>query len=212
MEQFKEWKYKFFLPELPYAYNALEPYISKQIMELHHDKHHRAYVNNLNAAIESNPDLQNLSLFDLVRDWRGLPESCRQAVRNNGGGHMNHTMFWKMMTPSGGGQPTGVVEQEIEKTFGGFEPFKQEFNKAAKTVFGSGWAWLCVDETGNLIVSKTSNQDNPISDGLHPILGLDVWEHAYYLQYYNLRPDYIDAWWSVVNWKQVEENYKAAVK
>lgn len=207
MNEFKDLKYRFDLPDMPYAYDALNPYIETQIMELHHDKHHRAYVNNLNLALDSIPELKGKSLFELVKNWQTLPESCRQAVRNNGGGHMNHTMFWELMIKNGGGIPKGKVGQEIVKIFGSLEAFKNQFDTAAKTVFGSGWAWLSLDNSGKLVITKTQNQDNPITEGLHPIMGLDVWEHAYYLQYFNRRADYIEAWWHVINWEKVEENY-----
>lgn len=197
---------KFVLPPLPYAYDALEPYIDAMTMEIHHTKHHQGYVNNLNAAIEKEPSLAGKSLDYLLTHLDEVPESVRTAVRNNGGGHYNHSMFWKLMKKEGGGLPTGRVAELIAKYFGSFEAFQEEFNSKAKTVFGSGWAWACIDKDGKLVIVATSNQDCPISQGLQPILCLDVWEHAYYLKYQNKRPDYITAWWHVINWDQVEKN------
>lgn len=198
------------LPDLPYAHNALEPHIDARTMEIHHGKHHQGYVNNLNAALEGHPDLQNKSVEELLKDLNAIPEDIRTAVRNNGGGHANHSLFWPCMSPDGGGQPDGDLATAINATFGSFDGFKEQFSKAAATRFGSGWAWLCVDNNGKLVITSTPNQDNPLSDGLNPILGLDVWEHAYYLHYQNRRPDYIAAWWNVVNWEQVAKNYAAA--
>jgi Fe-Mn family superoxide dismutase len=198
------------LPALPYAHNALEPHIDARTMEIHHGKHHQAYINNLNAALEGHANLQSKSVEELLKDLNAIPESIRMAVRNNGGGHANHTMFWPCMSPKGGGQPGGELAAAITKAFGSFDSFKDQFSKAAATRFGSGWAWLSVDNKGGLVVTSTPNQDNPISEGLKPILGLDVWEHAYYLNYQNRRPDYIAAWWNVVNWEQVAKNYAAA--
>ena len=197
------------LPPLPYDYNALEPHIDAKTMEIHHTKHHQTYINNLNAALENHSDLQGKSLNDLISNLNTVPEDIRTAVRNNGGGHLNHSMFWTVMSPGGGGEPSGDIGSAIDSAFGGFSDFQDAFAKAGATRFGSGWAWLCVDN-GKLIVTSTPNQDNPITDGLIPILGLDVWEHAYYLNYQNKRPDYIKAWWNVVNWDQVSKNFSAA--
>jgi Fe-Mn family superoxide dismutase len=190
------------LPPLPYDFSALEPHIDTQTMQIHHGKHHQAYVTNLNAALEKHPNLQGKSAENLVRDLGSVPEDIRTAVRNNGGGHVNHTMFWKMMAPNAGGAPTGAVADAIKASFGGFDTFKEQFAKAGVGRFGSGWAWL-IDSSGKLSIESTANQDNPISEGKKPILGLDVWEHAYYLKYQNRRPDYITAWWNVVNWAEV---------
>lgn len=197
------------LPELSYDYNALEPHIDAKTMEIHHTKHHQTYINNLNAALESHPDLQDKPVEDLIRDLGSVPEAIRVAVRNNGGGHLNHSMFWTVMGPGAGGQPSGDLASAIDSAFGSFSDFQDAFAKAGATRFGSGWAWLCVDG-GKLVVTSTPNQDNPVTDGLTPILGLDVWEHAYYLNYQNRRPDYIKAWWNVVNWDQVSANLSAA--
>lgn len=197
------------LPELSYDYNALEPHIDAKTMEIHHTKHHQTYINNLNAALESHPDLQDKPVEDLIRDLGSVPEAIRVAVRNNGGGHLNHSMFWTVMGPGTGGQPSGDLASAIDSAFGSFSDFQDAFAKAGATRFGSGWAWLCVDG-GKLVVTSTPNQDNPVTDGLTPILGLDVWEHAYYLNYQNRRPDYIKAWWNVVNWDQVSANLSAA--
>ena len=191
------------LPPLPYALDALEPHVDAKTMEIHHDKHHQAYVNNLNAALEKAPDVQNSSLDDLLRNLNKVPEAVRTAVRNNGGGHWNHSMFWQIMEPGGGGQPSGALGEAISDGFGGFDKFKEQFAAAAAGRFGSGWAWL-VPSGGKLTITSTPNQDNPIMDGQPaPILGVDVWEHAYYLKYQNRRPDYVGAWWNVVNWKAV---------
>jgi Fe-Mn family superoxide dismutase len=190
------------LPPLPYDFGALEPHIDTQTMQIHHGKHHQAYVNNLNAALEKHPDLQGKSAEDLIRNLSSVPEDIRTAVRNNGGGHVNHTMFWKMMAPKAGGPATGAVAEAINASFGSFDAFKEQFAKAAAGRFGSGWAWL-IDTNGKLSIESTANQDNPISEGKKPILGVDVWEHAYYLKYQNRRPDYITAWWNVVNWAEV---------
>ena len=197
------------LPPLPYAYNALEPYIDEQTMQIHHDRHHATYVNNLNAALEGHADLQSKPLNELLASLDSVPENIRTAVRNNGGGHANHTLFWEIMSPNGGGQPTGALADAINSTFGSFENFKTEFTKAATGRFGSGWAWLVMNN-GKLAITSTPNQDNPIMEGKTPILGLDVWEHAYYLKYQNKRPDYIAAFWNVVNWAEVNKRYEAA--
>jgi superoxide dismutase, Fe-Mn family len=196
------------LPPLPYDYSALEPYIDAQTMTLHHDKHHAAYVNNLNAAIEKHSQLGNKSVEDLLRDINSVPEDVRTAVRNNGGGHMNHSMFWQIMKQKGGGPPTGRVGDEIKKAFGSFEDFQKQFNDAGTKRFGSGWVWLVRSKAGKLEVISTANQDNPIMDGHHAIMGNDVWEHAYYLKYQNRRPDYLAAWWNVVNWDEVNKRFK----
>ncbi len=198
------------LPDLPYSYDALEPSIDAKTMEIHHGKHHQGYVNNLNAALENHPELQDKSVEDLISDLNSIPENIRNAVRNNGGGHANHSLFWPCMGPDGGGKPEGELADAINSAFGSFDDFKDQFSKAAATRFGSGWAWLCVDSNGGLVVTSTPNQDNPISDGLKPVLGLDVWEHAYYLNYQNRRPDYVSSWWNVVNWNQVAQNFSSA--
>jgi Fe-Mn family superoxide dismutase len=190
------------LAPLPYAFDALEPHIDAQTMQIHHGKHHAAYVNNLNAALEKHADLQSKSAEDLIKDLNALPEVIRTAVRNNGGGHVNHTMFWQLMGPNGGGAPTGKVGDAIASAFGSFDAFKEQMNKGGATRFGSGWVWL-VDAGGKLVVESTANQDNPMMEGKRPIMGIDVWEHAYYLKYQNRRPDYLAAWWSVVNWDAV---------
>ena len=192
------------LPSLPYAFDALEPHIDAQTMQIHHGKHHQAYINNLNAALEAHPDLQAKSVEDLIKDLNALPEAIRTAVRNNGGGHANHSLFWTLMAPNAGGAPTGKAADAINGAFGSFDSFKEQFAKAATTRFGSGWAWL-VSSSGKLAIESTANQDSPIMEGKKPILGLDVWEHAYYLKYQNRRPDYIAAFWNVVNWSKVNE-------
>ena len=194
----------FTLPALPYAYDALEPHIDARTMEIHHTKHHQAYVNNLNAAIEKAPELQGKSLDDLMRSVNSVPEAVRTAVRNNGGGHWNHSVFWELMAPGKGGEPTGGLADAIKQAFGDFSKFKEQFTAAATGRFGSGWAWL-VNDGGKLSITSTPNQDNPLMDGKRGILGLDVWEHAYYLKYQNRRPDYIGAWWNVVNWTEVNK-------
>jgi Fe-Mn family superoxide dismutase len=196
------------VPPLPYDYAALEPHIDAQTMTLHHDKHHAAYVNNLNAALEKHPQLGNKSVEDLLRDLNSVPEDIRTAVRNNAGGHMNHTMFWQIMKPKGGGPPTGKVADEIKSAFGGFEDFQKQFNDAGTKRFGSGWVWLVRSKAGKLEVISTANQDNPIIDGHHAIMGNDVWEHAYYLKYQNRRPEYLAAWWNVVNWEEINKRLK----
>jgi superoxide dismutase, Fe-Mn family len=201
----------FTLPPLPYSFDALEPYIDAKTMEIHHDKHHNAYVTNLNKALESSADLQKLSIEELLAQLGKVPENVRTAVRNNGGGHLNHSMFWKLMKKGGGGEPSGDLAGAIKGAFGSFADFKTKFTQAATTRFGSGWAWLLVKD-GKLVVESTPNQDNPIMDGGKGVLGLDVWEHAYYLKYQNKRPDYIEAWWNVVNWAQAADNFAAAKK
>ena len=190
------------LPPLPYAYNALEPHIDEQTMRIHHDKHHGTYVTNLNTALEQHADLQKLSVEELLRGIAKVPEQVRTAVRNNGGGHVNHTMFWEIMTP-GGGQFSGRIADAIKGTFGTVEAFKDQFSKAALGRFGSGWAWLVQGGDGKLSVESTANQDSPLMDGKWPVFGLDVWEHAYYLKYQNRRADYVNAWWNVVNWEAI---------
>jgi len=199
------------VPPLPYAYNALEPHIDEQTMRIHHDKHHAAYVNNLNAALEKAPELQQKSVDDLVRGINSVPEEIRTAVRNNGGGHVNHTMFWELMGPGKGGAPTGKVGDAIASSFGSFDTFKEQFAKAGVGRFGSGWAWL-IDAGGKLVIESSANQDSPLMEGKKAILGLDVWEHAYYLNYQNRRPDYITAFWNVVNWNEVARRFAAAGK
>jgi Fe-Mn family superoxide dismutase len=198
----------FTVPPLPYDYGALEPYIDALTMEIHHNKHHQAYVDNLNKALENYPDLQNKTIEEIMRNLNAIPEAIRTAVRNNGGGHINHSMFWLLMKKNGGGEPKGKIAQAINQKFGSFASFQNEFNTAAKSRFGSGWAWLVVNKTGDLTVESSANQDTPFSDGKLPIFGIDVWEHAYYLKYQNRRPDYITAWWNVVNWETVYENYE----
>jgi len=192
------------LPPLPYPSDALEPHIDKQTMEIHHGKHHQAYVTNLNAALEKHPELQSKSVEELLRGINSLPEDIRTAVRNNGGGHANHSMFWQIMGPKAGGPPSGAIGDAINSAFGGFDKFKEEFKKAATTRFGSGWAWL-IDNGGRLSIESAANQDSPLMENKKVVMGLDVWEHAYYLKYQNRRPDYIDAWWNVVNWSEVNK-------
>jgi superoxide dismutase, Fe-Mn family len=192
------------LPPLPYASDALEPHIDKQTMEIHHGKHHNAYVTNLNAALEKHPELQSKSVDDLLKNINTVPEDIRTAVRNNGGGHANHTMFWQIMGPNGGGAPTGAIADAINAAFGGFDKFKEEVKKAAVGRFGSGWAWV-IDNGGKLVVESSANQDSPLMEGKKVVFGVDVWEHAYYLKYQNRRPDYITAWWNVVNWAEVNK-------
>jgi len=194
------------VPPLPYDYNALEPHIDEQTMRIHHDKHHGAYVTNLNAALEKHPDLQQKSIDELLKGINTVPEDIRTAVRNNGGGHANHTMFWEIMGPGAGGAPGGALGDAIKASFGDVDTFKKQFADAAVKRFGSGWAWL-IDVGGKLVIESTANQDSPIMEGKMPIMGLDVWEHAYYLKYQNRRPDYISAWWNVVNWDAVSRRF-----
>jgi len=194
------------VPPLPYAYNALEPHIDEQTMRIHHDKHHAAYVTNLNAALEKHPALQSKAVDDLLKTIGSVPEDVRTAVRNNGGGHANHTLFWELMGPGAGGAPTGALAEAIRSAFGSFDAFKDQFAKAAMGRFGSGWAWL-IDAGGSLKIESTANQDSPLMEGKRPLLGLDVWEHAYYLKYQNRRADYVGAWWNVVNWAAVAKRY-----
>ena len=198
------------VPALPYPFDALEPHIDARTMEIHHDKHHAAYVANLNKALEKHPDLQKLSVEDLIRDLDSVPEDIRMAVRNNGGGHANHSLFWPIMSPEGGGEPEGDLAKAIKDAFGDFASFKEKLSTTAVGRFGSGWGWLSVEKGGKLRVEATPNQDNPLSEGRTPILGVDVWEHAYYLKYQNKRPDYVAAWWNVVNWEEVAKRFAAA--
>jgi Fe-Mn family superoxide dismutase len=196
------------LPPLPYPTDALEPHIDKQTMEIHHGKHHNAYVTNLNAALEKHPELQSKSVEDLLRNINTVPEDIRTAVRNNGGGHYNHTMFWQIMGPKSGGAPTGAIADAITGSFGTFDAFKEQVSKAGVGRFGSGWAWV-IDQGGKLVIESTANQDCPLMEGKKPVFGVDVWEHAYYLKYQNRRPDYIAAWWNVVNWAEVNKRLEA---
>jgi Fe-Mn family superoxide dismutase len=194
------------LPTLPYPHDALEPHIDKMTMEIHHGKHHNAYVTNLNAALEKHPELQSKSVEDLIRGINSVPEDIRTAVRNNGGGHANHSMFWQIMAPNAGGAPTGAIGDAIKSSFGSFDAFKEQFAKAAAGRFGSGWAWV-IDSGGKLAIESTPNQDSPLMDGKKPVFGLDVWEHAYYLKYQNRRNEYISNWWNVVNWGEVTRRF-----
>ncbi len=200
------------LPKLPYEYNVLEPHIDAKTMEIHHSKHHQAYVNNLNTALKDHPDLQNKTVEELVKNLNSVPEPIRNAVRNNGGGHLNHTFFWQIMGSEKGGEPHGLILEKIKSTFESFEKFKEKLNAAGVSRFGSGWAWLTVDKTGKLQIESTPNQDNPITEGRIPILGVDVWEHAYYLKFQNKRADYLQTWWNVVNWDEVAQNLNNALK
>jgi Fe-Mn family superoxide dismutase len=197
------------VPPLPYDYAALEPFIDAETMKLHHDKHHQAYVNNLNAAIEKHPELGKKPAEELLRNLNGIPEDIRTAVRNNGGGHVNHSMFWKIMKPGGGGDPTGKLAEQIKKDFGDFAAFTKQFNETTAKQFGSGWGWL-LWEGGKLAISATPNQDSPLTQGKYPILGNDIWEHAYYLKYQNKRPDYLAAWWNTVNWEEIGKRFEQA--
>ena len=197
------------VPPLPYDYAALEPFIDEATMKLHHDKHHQTYVTNLNGAVEKHAELGKKSPEDLIKDLAGIPEDVRKVVQNNGGGHVNHTMFWQIMKPNGGGEPTGEIGEQIKKDFGTFEDFKKLFNETTAKQFGSGWGWL-VFEGGKLKIVTTANQDNPLSQGHYPILGNDVWEHAYYLKYQNLRAKYLENWWNVVNWTEINKRFAKA--
>jgi Fe-Mn family superoxide dismutase len=197
------------LPKLPYAYDALDPHVDARTMEIHHSKHHAAYVGNLNKALEGNGDLQTMTITELLSDLNRVPENIRTAVRNNGGGHFNHSLFWTIMKQGGGGEPTGKLAGAIDSTFGSFANFKEKFSTAAATRFGSGWAWLYAKD-GKLVVESTPNQDSPLMNGGKPIMGLDVWEHAYYLKYQNRRPEYVKAWWNTLNWDQISENFLKA--
>ncbi|TAG91542.1 MAG: superoxide dismutase [Oscillatoriales cyanobacterium] len=201
----------FTLPPLPYEYNALEPHIDARTMQFHHDKHHAAYVKNLNDAVSKYPQLKNMSAEDMLRDLTKVPEDIRTTVRNNGGGHVNHSMFWEIMSPKGGGEPTGDLAKAINESFGSFDAFKAKFNEAGTKRFGSGWVWLVRTTTGKLEIATTANQDTPLMDGNYPIMGNDVWEHAYYLKYQNLRADYLKAWWNVVNWTEINKRYEKAI-
>jgi Fe-Mn family superoxide dismutase len=196
------------LPPLPYDFGALEPHIDAQTMQIHHDKHHGAYVNNLNGAIEKHPELGSKSAEDLIKNLNAIPEDIRTTVRNNGGGHVNHSMFWVIMAPKAGGEPSGKLGDEIKKTFGSFSEFQSKFNDAGLKRFGSGWVWLVRSKAGKLEIITTANQDNPLMEGHWPIMGNDCWEHAYYLKYKNNRGEYLKAWWNVVNWKEVEKRFK----
>lgn len=196
--------YPFSLPKLPYGYNALEPYIDTQTMEIHHDKHHQKYVDELNAALKDHPELHKKTVEELLTQLDQIPEQIRTAVRNNGGGHYNHTFFWECMAPAQGNEPLPILKERFNKDFGGFDAFKEKFSKAAVKVFGSGYAWLVINKDGRLEVIQTSNQDSPISQGLIPVLTLDVWEHAYYLKYQNKRAEFVENWWNIVNWKRIE--------
>ena len=200
----------FELPSLPYAKDALEPHIDAQTMEIHHDRHHQAYVTNLNNALKDSPELQNMGIEELVKNLDKVPEGARTAVRNNGGGHANHSMFWEIMGPNGGGQPSGELAQAIGSAFGSFDDFKQQLTTAATGRFGSGWAWLVAAPDGTVSITSTPNQDSPLMEGKTPILGVDVWEHAYYLKYQNKRPDYLAAWFNTINWDAVAKRYAAA--
>ena len=197
----------FTLPPLPYDYSALEPHIDTQTMQIHHDKHHAAYISNANTALESYADLQQYSAEDLLKNINDVPEAIRTAVRNNVGGHANHTLFWEIMGPNGGGEPTGALGEAINRAFGSFADLKAKVNDAGVKRFGSGWSWLVLDKGGNLQVISTANQDSPLMDGQTPILGVDVWEHAYYLKYQNLRAKYMEAWWNTVNWSEVAKRF-----
>jgi Fe-Mn family superoxide dismutase len=200
----------FTLPDLPYDFNALEPYIDARTMEIHHGKHHQAYIDNLNKALEKAPALQGKTIEQIIGDLNSAPEEVRTAIRNHGGGHYNHSLFWRAMSPSGGGRPKGELLDYIDASFGSFEAFKEKFSQAAITRFGSGWGWLSLDGNGGLVVHSTPNQDTPLMEGFKPILGIDVWEHAYYLLYQNRRPEYVSSFWNVVNWEQVGRNLKEA--
>lgn len=200
----------FELPPLPYDYSALEPHIDAQTMQLHHDKHHQAYVTNLNNALQGLSQFDNVSVEDLLRRINEVPENVRTAVRNNAGGHANHSMFWQIMKPNGGGEPTGALGDAIKAAFGSFDQFKTTFNDNGVKRFGSGWTWLVVDQAGKLQALSTANQDSPFMDGQYPVMGNDVWEHAYYLKYQNRRPDYLGAWWNVVNWDEVAKRFQQA--
>ena len=202
----------FNLPPLPYPYDALQPHMSAETLEFHHDKHHAAYVKNLNDAVNKYPQLKSKNVEELVRNLNSVPEDIRTTLRNNGGGHLNHTMFWQIMGPNGGGQPKGAIAKAIQSSFGSFEDFKKQFNEAGTKRFGSGWAWLVRTKDGKLQVMSTANQDSPLMEGNYPIMGNDVWEHAYYLKYQNKRADYLTAWWNVVNWDEVNKRFDSAMR
>jgi len=195
------------LPELPYPYDALEPYVDTKTMEIHHTKHHATYVAKLNEALEKAPELKGKNVEEIISTLSNVPEAVRTAVRNNGGGHANHSLFWKLMGPKNSGQPTGELANVVQQTFGNFDTFKEQFTNAALTRFGSGWAWLVIGKDGKVAITSTANQDSPLMEGQKPILGLDVWEHAYYLKYQNRRPEYIQAWWNVVNWDEANAQF-----
>lgn len=199
----------FTLPDLPYAYNALEPYIDEATMRVHHDKHHKTYMDKLNAALEKYPAFYEKKIQDVLSDLSQVPEDARTAVKNHGGGYLHHALFWQMMKPDGGGNPTGKIAEAITETFGSFQVFKEKFSASAAGLFGSGWTWLVKDGQGKLSILNTPNQDSPVSQGFQPLLALDVWEHAYYLSYQNRRPEYIEKWWNVVHWEEAENRYKA---
>ena len=199
------------VPPLPYAYDALEPHIDQATMQFHHDKHHAAYVKNLNAALDKHPELKSKPVEEMLRNLNSVPTDIRQIVRNNGGGHVNHSMFWQIMKPQGGGEPTGAIAKAINQSFGSFAAFKKQFNEAGVSRFGSGWVWL-VRNNGKLEITTTPNQDTPLSEGKYPIMGNDVWEHAYYLKYQNRRPEYLDAWWNVLNWDEINKRFATASK
>jgi Fe-Mn family superoxide dismutase len=201
----------FNLPPLPYDYNALEPHIDAATMKFHHDKHHAAYVKNLNEAVNKYPQLKTKTAEQLIQSLNSLPEDIRTTVKNNGGGHINHTMFWEIMSPDGGGEPKGAIAAAITQNFGSFDSFKKQFNEAGTKRFGSGWAWLVRNKDGKLQVTSTANQDSPLMEGMYPIMGNDVWEHAYYLKYQNKRADYLTAWWNVVNWTEVNKRFEKAL-
>ncbi len=198
------------LPPLPYAYDALEPHIDQATMQFHHDKHHAAYVKNLNAALDKHPELKSKTVEEMLRNLNSVPADIRKIVANNGGGHVNHSMFWQIMKSQGGGEPTGAIASAINQSFGSFAAFKKQFNEAGTGRFGSGWVWLVRNKNGKLEVTTTANQDSPLSEGKYPIMGNDVWEHAYYLKYQNRRPEYLDAWWNVLNWDEINKRFAAA--
>ena len=200
------------VPPLPYAYNALEPHIDQATMQFHHDKHHATYVKNLNAALDKHPELKSKTVDQMLRNLNSVPTDIRKMVRNNGGGHVNHSMFWQIMKPQGGGEPTGAIASAINQSFGSFAAFKKQFNEAGTGRFGSGWVWLVRNKNGKLEITTTANQDSPLSQGKYPIMGNDVWEHAYYLKYQNRRADYLDAWWNVLNWDEINKRFAAASK
>lgn len=208
---FQSLKYPYTLPTLPYAYEALEPHFDKETMTVHHQKHHQTYIDTLNAALAQHPEYQNYTLEELLISLASLPATIKAAVQNHGGGHYNHSLFWPLLSPSFEQQPSIMMLDLLIKNFGSFEQFREDFTKAARTCFGSGWAWLCLDKHNNLKIIATANQDNPLSQELRPIIGLDVWEHAYYLKYQNKRMDYVQAWWHIINWHQVDEIYKKAL-
>jgi Fe-Mn family superoxide dismutase len=202
---------QFQLPPLPYSYNALEPHIDAATMQIHHDRHHQGYVNNLNAALQGHPDWQNRNVVELLTSLEQIPEEIRTNVRQNGGGHLNHSIFWEIMMPGGGGAPTGDLANAINTAFGSFAAMQEQFNSTATSVFGSGWGWLALDQQGQLRIVKTANQDSPYSEGLYPLMGVDVWEHSYYLKYQNKRAEYVNAWWNTLNWQMISQRYALGV-